>query len=373
VEEFAEVLRKRSLQIDPRASTRLRETELRGVQEIAAQGSQRALADLELRRSTVERVAHNWMPQRREMHANLVRASGVKLNFCEGCVVDARDSAPIGARFAGVAEHDAAAGDHARAISGVARDGQLDTAAGFFEMAFEERQVGLLHLALPKGFAKFRVRGIVFRYQDDARSAFVETMHDARTKGIAALRQRLSAAKQGVHQRSGGIAGACMHGHAGRLVDGQDVLVFVENIERNGFGFSTQRRARPDFDGDVLAASHAMRALCRASIDEHQSRGDEFLHTRAADAIEAGSDALIEAFAGLVFGNDEFVVRRFVALAHPEIVAAVTMTFSLAGCRSGTRRKGWSDLPLQHHCGWRYKFPRMVTDSVGCEYLGAGY
>jgi hypothetical protein len=60
---------------------------------------------------------------------------------------------------------------------------------------------------------------------------------------------------------------------------------------------------------------------------------------------------LIEAFAGLVFGNDEFVVRRFVALAHPEIVAVVTMAYPLAGCRSGTRRKGWSDLPLQHHCG----------------------
>ncbi len=121
-----------------------------------------------------------------------------------------------------------------------------------------------------------------------------------------------------------------MHGHAGRLVDGQDVLVFVENIERNGFGFSAQRRPRPDFDGDVLAASYAMRALGRASIDEHQSRGDEFLHACAADTIEAGSDALIEAFAGLVFGNDEFVKRRFVALAHPEIVAVVTMAYRAA-------------------------------------------
>src|SRR5712675_172747 len=125
-------------------------------------------------------------------------------------------------------------------------------------------------------------------------------MHDAWTKGIAALRQRLSAAKERVHQRAGGIAGACMHGHAGRLVDGQDVLVLVENVERNGFGFGAQRRAWPDFDGDVLAASHAMRALGRASIDEHQSPRDKFLYARPADAIEAGSDALIEAFAGLV-------------------------------------------------------------------------
>src|SRR5712675_379215 len=175
MEEFAQVLGKRSLQIDPRASTRLRETELCGVQEIAAQGSQRALADLELRRSTVERVAHNWMSQGGEMHANLVRASGVKLNFGECCVVDARDGAPIGARFAGVAQHDAAACGHSRAISGVARYGQLDMAAGFLEMAFEEPEVGLLHFALPKGFAEFRVRGIVFRYQNDTRSAFVET------------------------------------------------------------------------------------------------------------------------------------------------------------------------------------------------------
>src|SRR5712672_1927541 len=150
MEEFAEVLRKRSVQIDPSAGTRLRETELRGVQEIAAQGWKCTLADLELRRSTVERVAHDWMPQRGEMHANLVRASGVKLNFGECCVVDVRDGAPVGARFAGVAQHDTAAGSHPRAISGVARYGQLDTAAGFFEMAFEERQVGLLHFALPK-------------------------------------------------------------------------------------------------------------------------------------------------------------------------------------------------------------------------------
>jgi hypothetical protein len=40
--------------------------------------------------------------------------------------------------------------------------------------------------------------------------------------------------------------------------------------------------------------------------------------------LEAGSDALIEAFAGLIFGNDEFMERRFAALAHREIVAAVT-------------------------------------------------
>ena len=36
---------------------------------------------------------------------------------------------------------------------------------------------------------------------------------------------------------------------------------------------------------------------------------------------------MIEAFAGLIFGNDEFMERRFAALAHREIVAAVTMAY----------------------------------------------
>ena len=50
-------------------------------------------------------------------------------------------------------------------------------------------------------------------------------------------------------------------------------------------------------------------------------------HTSSADVLEAGSDALIEALAGLIFGNDEFMERGFAALAHREIVAAVTMAY----------------------------------------------
>src|SRR6266853_5300222 len=152
-------------------------------------------------------------------------------------------------------------------------------------------------------------------------------MHDAWTKGIAALRERLPAAKQRIHQCTAGIASAGVYGHSGWLVDGQDVVIFVENIERDGFGFGAQRRARPDLDGDVLAASEAMRALGWAGIDEHQALGDELLYASSADVLEAGSDALIEAFAGLIFGNDEFMERGFAALAHGEIVAAVTMAY----------------------------------------------
>jgi hypothetical protein len=66
----------------------------------------------------------------------------------------------------------------------------------------------------------------------------------------------------------------------------------------------------------MFAASQAMRTLRRASIDQHQAGGDKFLHTGAAEALETGSDALIEAFASLSFRHDEFIQERFAALAH---------------------------------------------------------
>jgi hypothetical protein len=49
-----------------------------------------------------------------------------------------------------------------------------------------------------------------------------------------------------------------MHGHAGGLVDGDDVGVFVEDVEGNGFGFGAKRRAGLDLDLDALAATKAM-------------------------------------------------------------------------------------------------------------------
>jgi hypothetical protein len=47
------------------------------------------------------------------------------------------------------------------------------------------------------------------------------------------------------------------------------------------------------------------------------------LHACAAKAVKARGDSLIKALASLGFGNDKFVKRRFAALAHAEIVAAV--------------------------------------------------
>jgi hypothetical protein len=133
----------------------------------------------------------------------------------------------------------------------------------------------------------------------------------------------LAATEEGVDQGAARGAGTGVHGHASRLVHGNNVGVFVEDVEGNGFGFGAQRRAWLDLDLYALAAAETVRAFGWARIHEHQAGFDEFLDAGAADAAEAGGDLLIETLSCFIFGGDEFMTRGFVALAHAEIVAAL--------------------------------------------------
>ena len=78
---------------------------------------------------------------------------------------------------------------------------------------------------------------VVFGDEDDAGGFLVEAMDDAGAKDVAALRERLAAAEKRVDERAFVVAGAGVDDHAGGFVDGEDVVVFVEGFERDGFGF----------------------------------------------------------------------------------------------------------------------------------------
>src|SRR4029077_1599245 len=112
-------------------------------------------------------------------------------------------------------------------------------AAIFSQEALHEGDVNLLDLALAEGFAELGVSGVIFGDEDDAGGVFIEAMNDAGAEGVATLRESLTAAEEGVDQGAARGAGAGVHGHAGGLVDGDDVSVFVEDVERNGFWFGT--------------------------------------------------------------------------------------------------------------------------------------
>src|SRR5438552_16798296 len=103
------------------------------MQEIASQWRQIELAYPQLPRCAVQRVAHLRMLQRGEMHSNLMRTSGMELDFHQRCVVDLCERFPIRARLARIGDGRTmprfALRRHARSMNRVASDCQINAAA----------------------------------------------------------------------------------------------------------------------------------------------------------------------------------------------------------------------------------------------------
>jgi hypothetical protein len=195
-------------------------------------------------------------------------------------------------------------------MDGVAANGQFDATALIFENSLNESNVDFFHSSLAKSFAKFGMSGVVLGHKDHAGSFLVEAMDDAWTQGIARLGKRLTATEERVDERAGDCASASVNGHASGFVDDDDVLVFVKDIERDGFGFGADGRAPGDFESDFFATAKMERAfLCGIAIDLDETGFDQFLDASAAELGALGGDEAVEARAGIGGGSEKFAMR----------------------------------------------------------------
>src|SRR5256885_12153685 len=192
-----------------------------------------------------------------------MRASGVELDLDERGGAECLEDGPVGAGGACVCGFGGGPRGHTNAVFRIARDGKFDAALCPGEFAVHEREIGLLQGARLKGFGKFGVSEIVFG--DDYRAArvFVQPMNDAGPQRVTALRERLAAAEKRVDERAARVPCSGVDRHASGLVNNDEVVVFVEDVERDGFGFSFERCAWLRLNGDALAATELLARLGR--------------------------------------------------------------------------------------------------------------
>lgn len=95
-----------------------------------------------------------------------------------------------------------------------------------------------------------------------------------------------------------------MDHHASGFVDDDEVIIFVDDFERDVFRNGAQRRSlRRIQDFNVLVPAETQRRFGGGVIDEDLFRGDELLNAGAAGFFEMRDEKLVETFAG-VFGGD---------------------------------------------------------------------
>jgi hypothetical protein len=158
---------------------------------------------------------------------------------------------------------------HAGAPPRIARDGFFDAAAIHPDAAADQRQVGLLHLAAGKLRGQGAMRGIVLGHQQHAAGIAVEAVDDAGPQLAAQRGERLEAIKQRVDQRAGVHSRARVNHHAGGLVDGYEIVVFIEDAQRNRFGHGAQRGQFGRLDLDAVALPQQARRPLGRSVHAH--------------------------------------------------------------------------------------------------------
>ena len=102
-----------------------------------------------------------------------------------------------------------------------------------------------------------------------------------------------------------------MHHHAGRLVDNGQIVVFVDDVERNLLRKGAQtRRVGCSGDRDFFPALQPQRCAGRAPADQHLAFGDQLLNSGATHLRQLRDQILIKALARLVRGGSESDRKR---------------------------------------------------------------
>jgi hypothetical protein len=147
------------------------------------------------------------------------------------------------------------------------------------------------------------MRGLGSRHNQHARRAAIQAMYDTGTKWTAG--QAGEAMQQRVHQRAPRVSRSCVHHHPRRLVHDDDVIILIENVERNVLGLGRERGALQNFDFNFFASGHAMRGACRAIRDAHARFTNQFLNTRAAEIGKLRGEVDVEALPSVACARGE--------------------------------------------------------------------
>jgi hypothetical protein len=237
--------------------------------------------------ASVSRVADQRMTDRRQMDADLVRASGFERALDERRSTEALERRHVRSRrFA--ARHDG----HRRSSKRMTADRRVDD-RGAGDVAVHYRGVFALHctrLQLPH---EIGLRDCGFRHDDEAARVLVQAMNDS---GAWKRCERGRMMKERVQQRPVAVPGAGVHDASRRFVEDENGIVFVNDREldrlrcignRGGFCHRV--------DDDALAAGQSLLALGDSPVQRDATGVDPVLEPASRVLGNQSRKRLVEA------------------------------------------------------------------------------
>ena len=134
------------------------------------------------------------------------------------------------------------------------------------------------------------MREVVFGDNQQARRVFIQPMNNAGPDWAANGGKMLGSAvcQQCVDQRAGLCTGRGMHDEIFLLVDNKNVIILIDDVQRDGLGLNVFEGTRcRDCHGDFIAESGAVTGLAGLAVDQHGHCRDQALNMGTREMRQA--------------------------------------------------------------------------------------
>ena len=199
------------------------------MEELARRGIGKAMVE---RRFSIERVANNGRAQGGEVDTDLVSTPGLDVAFHAGkSIRKGGKDFPMGdGAFSAGAQH-----GHLLAIGGAATNLRVEC-AGRRRGAVDDGDVGLAEVVDGKGLGKRLISPIILGNDHDTGGVHIQPMDDAGALLATNATKVGAMPEESIDQSTVTVAAGGVDDQSGRFVEGQKVVVFVENGKRNVLG-----------------------------------------------------------------------------------------------------------------------------------------
>jgi hypothetical protein len=259
------------------------------------------MAGLGLEVRAIDGIAHQRVADVSHMHPDLMGAAGLEL---AGEKRGDRLAVAPGKRFLHLPMGDglAAARAHRHFLTRMRMtvDRRIDSSALPVGHAPDEGPIAAPHRAGAAVVGELRdqrlVRPVVLRHHHQPGGVLVEPVHDARPPDAADAGKACAAmGDQRVHQRAGLVPRGGMHHEASRLVDDDNVVVLVDDIERDILARGLGGHRLRNVDCDRIADSDMISGVADGSaFQAHGARKDQRFQPRPRQLGQARRQHAVE-------------------------------------------------------------------------------
>ncbi len=251
--------------------------------------------------TAIKCVAQQRMPGFGEVHANLVRAARVEVDFDQRRTLEPLHH-PIQRDCWLAFAHPAG---EAHPMDGVAPVQRLETAFRCSGGPVHDREIRLLDLSAFEAGLQRRHRLIVLRDDHATRRVFVEAVNDAGTKLPSHASQIRDPVKQRVDQRSIRVTCSGMYDHARCLIQDEEICVLIQHREGQILrdGFSGRRRGK--CERYALPSPKPRGRFTGTSVDGDVPLLNQRLDTRTAELRQRRREMLVEPLTARFRRDDE--------------------------------------------------------------------